>query len=128
MTKTQDLLLCQLLHTANLCWLRKRGLPSFNFTAISDAGHGTLELNFGIPSAHADAHQALLEDWLETAKKAERLHILLILLGEHKKHGLPPALAASWHQEGTTLKQELFNTSLPGVYISSDEAIAALKQ
>jgi hypothetical protein len=127
MTKTQDLLLCQLLHTANLCWLRKRGLPSFNFSAVSDAGHGTLELSFGIPSAHAEAHQTLLEDWMETAKKAERLHILLLLLSEHKKHSMPEHLATLWHAEGSALQHELFNTALPGVYTSSDEAIEALK-
>lgn len=126
MIQPQDLLLCQLLHTANLCWLRKRGLPTFNLTATTDAGHGTLDLNFGIPSAHADAHQALLLDWLETAKKAERLHVLLILLGEHKKHSMPDSLAKIWQDEGAELQKELFNTATPGVYSSPEEAVSQL--
>lgn len=126
-TKTQDLLLCQLIQTANLCWLRKRGLTTFNIVTSTDASLGTLDINFGIPNTHADSHATLLQDWLETAKKTERMHILLLLLAEHKKHNLPEKIAESWQREGELLQKELFDLPSPGVFSTQEEAISTLK-
>ena len=115
MVKPQDLLLVQLLQTTSLCWLRKRGLPSFHFNSVAMAGEGTVELHFGIPAAHADSHPALVEDWLTFAKKTERLHVLLGLLSNTPDIPAMRAVRNDWMKEGTALRSELFDPDLPGV-------------
>jgi hypothetical protein len=119
----QDLLLVQLIQTASLCWLRKRGLPSFKFGTTTDAGAGTLELQFGLPSTHEQAHQALIEDWLEFSKKTERLHVLMTLLAQTPDIQAMKSLRSQWMDEGTQLRTELFDAELPGVYSSLDAAV-----
>lgn len=127
LNKPQDLFFCQLLHTANLCWLRKRGLPQFNLATQSNAGEGTLELHFGIPATHLEAHQSLLNDWLYHAKKVERLYLLLKFIQEGQQKAVPDFILNEWQQEGEALRTELFNTDLPGVYDNLDQAIEAAK-
>lgn len=127
LNKPQDLFFCQLLHTANLCWLRKRGLPQFNLATQSNAGEGTLELHFGIPATHLEAHQSLLNDWLYHAKKVERLYLLLKFIQEGREKNIPPFILDEWQKEGEQLRTELFDPNLPGVYGTLEDAINAAK-
>lgn len=127
LNKPQDLFLCQLLHTANLCWLRKRGLPQFNLATQSNAGDGTLELHFGIPATHLEAHQSLLNDWLHEAKKVERLYLLLKFIQEGQQKDVSPSILEEWQKEGEILRAQLFDTDLPGVYTDIEQAIESAK-
>lgn len=119
----QELLWSQILHTANLCWLRRKGLTAFALTAETDAKESTQTLAFGIPGADAASHAELLSEWMGVCKKVERMYILLQLLAEHQRDPLPAARAKLWLEEGGRLRDELFAPTDSGVFSSMEDAV-----
>lgn len=127
MPKAQDLLFIQMLQTSSLCWLLNRGLPTLQLNAFINAADNTLEINFGIPAANESDYKKLLDDWVQFAKKVERMHILLQLLAETQNVKGIETMRERWFEEGRKIKEEVFSKNFPGTFDDLDATVNSFK-
>jgi hypothetical protein len=126
--KAQDLQLVQMLHTANVCWLKKNHLPAFHLVAQTNLGTGDIDLHFGIPNASPDTHSSLLQSWMVVVRAVERLYTLKMLLSETQHVVLPVSVMNDWKAEGEALHHALFDEDTPGVVQSFDAALQKVQE
>jgi hypothetical protein len=118
----QDLLFVQLLHTANVCWLKSNKLPAFQLVTQSDLSNGEIDLHFGIPKASPETHGELLQSWMMTVRDVERLYTIKLILSELQKNNQTSSVIDKLKLEGQLLHQKLFDDDMRGVFNSFDAA------
>jgi hypothetical protein len=118
----QDLLFVQLLHTANVCWLKSNKLPTFQLVTQSDLSNGEIDLHFGIPKSSPETHGALLQSWMMTVRDVERLYTIKLILSELQKNNQASDIIDRLKREGQALHQKLFEADMPGVFNSFEAA------